>query len=75
MTCVEIRTQSIGLVQASFLASGALSVQFFPQMRDYMSLHGIFFLYGASGHNRFCYYTTIVILAIKLISVVYARST
>ena len=45
----EIRTQAIGLVQASFLASGAVSVQFFPQMRDYLSLYGLFFLYGASG--------------------------
>ena len=45
----EIRTQSIGLVQASFLASGAVSVNFFPQMKNYMGLHGLFFLYGASG--------------------------
>ena len=29
----DIRTQSIGLVQGTFLATGALSVQFFPQMK------------------------------------------
>ena len=45
----EIRTQSIGLVQASHLACGAIAMNFFPQMKNYMSLHGLFFFYGASG--------------------------
>ena len=45
----DIRTQSIGLVQGTFLATGALSVQFFPQMKSSMSLHGLLFMYGASG--------------------------
>merc|ERR1711997_284327 len=45
----DIRTQSIGLVQGTFLATGALSVQFFPQMKSYMSLHGLLLMYGVSG--------------------------
>ena len=45
----EIRTQSIGLVQATDWGSGALSINFFPQMKEYFSFHGLFFLYGATG--------------------------
>ena len=45
----EIRTQSIGLVWGTFLATGALSVHFFPQMKSYMGLHGLLFMYCASG--------------------------
>merc|ERR1712156_550076 len=45
----EIRTQAIGLVQASDWASGALSISLFPQMKDYLSFHGLFFFFGATG--------------------------
>ena len=45
----NIRTQAIGIVQASDWGFGALSVKFFPQMKDYLSFHGLFFLYGAIG--------------------------
>ena len=45
----EIRTQSIGLVQASNLACGAVAMNFFPQMKNSMTLYGLFFFYGASG--------------------------
>ena len=43
------RTQAIGLVQASDWGSGALSIKFFPQMKDYLTFHGLFFLYGVVG--------------------------
>ena len=29
------------------MASGVLDVQFFPQIKEFLSLHGLFFLYGA----------------------------
>ena len=43
----EIRTHVIGISHASFLASGVLDVKFFPQMKQILSLHGLFFLYAA----------------------------
>ena len=45
----EIRTQSIGLVESFALASGALCMKFFPEMKYGMKLHGLFFFYGALG--------------------------
>ena len=45
----EIRTQSIGLVESFTLASGAICMKFFPEMKNGMNLHGLFFLYGALG--------------------------
>ena len=45
----EIRTQSIGLVEALTFASGALCIKFFPEMKYGMGLHGLFFFYGATG--------------------------
>ena len=45
----EIRTLSIGLVQASNLVSGVICVKFFPEMKNLMGLYGLFFFYGASG--------------------------
>ena len=45
----DIRTQSIGLCQSTFLATEALSIQFFPQIKNFMSLHGLLFMYGASA--------------------------
>ena len=45
----EIRTLSIGLVQASNLVSGVICVKFFPEMKNVMGLYGLFFFYGASG--------------------------
>ena len=45
----EIRTESIGLVQSFCLASGALCMKFFPEMKNLMTLHGLFFFYGAAG--------------------------
>ena len=45
----EIRSQSVGLTLASENASGAIAMKLFPQMKNYMSLHGLFFLYGAVG--------------------------
>ena len=30
-------------------SSGALSVKFFPQMRDHLGFHGAFLVYGAIG--------------------------
>ena len=45
----DIRTQSIGLVLASFCASAAINVKSFPQLKNYFGLHGIFFLYSAIG--------------------------
>ena len=47
LICAEIRTISIGIVHASFLASGVIDVKFFPQIKEILSLHGLFFLYGA----------------------------
>ena len=45
----EIRTQSIGLVQAVNLAMGTICIKFFPEMKNLMTFHGLFFFYGASG--------------------------
>ena len=45
----EIRTQAIGLVQALDWGNGAITVNFFPQMKKYLSFHGLFFLYGTVG--------------------------
>ena len=45
----EIRTQAIGITQASFLASGAIGVKFFPEMKDVIGLHGLCFLYTGMG--------------------------
>ena len=45
----EIRTQSIGLVESFALASGALCMKFFPEMKYGMKLHGLFLFYGALG--------------------------
>ena len=45
----DIRTQSIGLVLASFCASAAVNVKSFPQLKNSFGLHGIFFFYGAIG--------------------------
>ena len=45
----EIRTQAIGLVQACDWSSGAISINLFPQMKDYFTFHGLFFFYGATG--------------------------
>ena len=45
----EIRTQSIGLVQAVNLASGTICIRYFPNMKSLMTFHGLFFFYGASG--------------------------
>ena len=45
----EIRTQSIGLVQAANLAMGTVCIKFFPEMKKIMTFHGLFFFYGASG--------------------------
>ena len=47
-----LRTQAIGLVQASDWANGALSVSLFPQMKHFLSFHGLFFLYGAAGFRH-----------------------
>ena len=44
----EIRTESIGLVQAVSVASGAVCMKFFPEMKNLMTMHGLFFFYGAS---------------------------
>ena len=44
----EIRTESIGLVQAFSVASGAVCMKFFPEMKNLMTLHGLFFFYGGS---------------------------
>ena len=44
----EIRTESIGLVQAFSVASGAVCMKFFPEMKNLMTMHGLFFFYGAS---------------------------
>ena len=45
----EIRTESIGLVQAVSVGSGAVCMKFFPEMKNLMTLHGLFFFYGAAG--------------------------
>ena len=45
----EIRTQAIGLVQACDWGSGAISMNFFPQMKDYFTFYGLFFFYGSTG--------------------------
>ena len=45
----EIRSQSIGLATAFEVACGAAVMKLFPQMKSSMSLHGLFFLYGAVG--------------------------
>ena len=36
-------------MQATEWGSGALSVTVFPQMSNFLSFHGLFFLYGAAG--------------------------
>ena len=45
----EIRTLAIGITQAIFLAFGAICVKFFPEMKEAIGLHGIFFLYTGIG--------------------------
>ena len=37
------------MVLATDWGSGALNINFFPHMRDYLTFHGLFFLYGAAG--------------------------
>lgn len=44
----EIRTESIGIVMAFSVASGAVCMKFFPEMKNLMTMHGLFFFYGAS---------------------------
>ena len=45
----EIRTQAIGITQASFLASGAIGVKFFPEMKNAMGLYSLCLLYAVAG--------------------------
>ena len=45
----EIRTQSIGITQATFLAMGAIGVKLFPEMKNSMGIHGLCLLYCAMG--------------------------
>ena len=45
----EIRTESIGIVMAFSVASGAVCMKFFPEMKNLMTMHGLFFFYGATG--------------------------
>ena len=42
-----IRTQSIGITEASFFASTAICVGFYPEMKNAMGLDGLCFYYGA----------------------------
>ena len=37
------------MVLATDWGIGAISINFFPHMRDYFTFHGLFFLYGAMG--------------------------
>ena len=43
----DIRSQSVGLVLASFCASAAGNVKSFPNLRYYLGLHGTFFFFAA----------------------------
>ena len=45
----EIRTQSIGITQACFLATGAIMVKFFAEMKSAIDVHGCCFLYSSCG--------------------------
>ena len=45
----EIRTQAIGLIQAFDWGGWAISVKFFPEMKNNFSFHGLFFMFGATG--------------------------
>ena len=45
----DIRTQAIGITHATYLASGAVVVKFFPEMKDAIGLHGLCFLYTGMG--------------------------
>ena len=39
----DIRTESIGLVTAVSVSSGAICMKFFPDMKNLLTLHGLFF--------------------------------
>jgi hypothetical protein len=42
-----IRTQAIGITEASFFASSAICVRFYPDMKHTMGLDGLCIYYGA----------------------------
>lgn len=45
----EIRTQGIGITQACFLASGAIGIRLFPEMKLGIGLYGLCFVYAGFG--------------------------
>ena len=42
----EIRTQSVGMISGLFLLNSSISLNFFPHMKELMTLHGLLFFYG-----------------------------
>merc|ERR1719228_786372 len=46
----EIRTQSIGITEALYLASEGVGVKLFPEMRNSMGLCGVCLLYASMGY-------------------------
>ena len=45
----EIRTQSIGICESFSVASSTFNLKFFPEMKNGLGLHGLFFFYAATG--------------------------
>ena len=45
----HIRSQSIGLVLSMFCASCAVNIKTFPNLKNLLGLHGVFFFFGAIG--------------------------
>ena len=43
----DIRTQAIGITEASFFASSAICVRFYPDMKHTLGLDGLCIYYGA----------------------------